>query len=222
MPDGGVGFGQTEEGPLAQSGQDEALGDQHASFDLGFIPRAAHTGGNDGGTVVVGALRIRRVQIGFVTAGFTDSGTQIIRDHAMGNGTEITESADMRADPVLQLLGPGRFGIGQVAIAHDADKYLRLTDLAGGGIDNVQGRAAVIDEKLIPGAVFLAHGTIQGLAPLPIEFAELAVLVAGGLTLFVFLPQQHEGEVLVAAQFVMQRVTVGLRQLAGRGWLGGG
>ncbi len=138
----------------------------------------------------------------------------------MGNGAEITKGADVGADPVGQLLGPGRLGIGQVAVAHDPDEDLGFADLARGGIDDIQGRAAVIDKELVAGAVLLAHGTIQGLAPLPVEFAELTVLVAGWFPLFVLLPQQHEGEVFVAAQFIVQRLPVGLSQLTGRGWLG--
>jgi len=49
--------------------------------------------------------------------------------------------------------------------------------------------------------VLLAHGAIQLLALVAIEFAGLAVLVPGRFTLLVLLPEQHEGEMLVATLF---------------------
>jgi hypothetical protein len=53
---------------------------------------------------------------------------------------------------------------------------------------------------------------------LPVELAELAVLVARGFSFFVLLPQEHEGKLFVPGKFVMQGLPVGLGQLARR-WI---
>jgi len=42
----------------------------------------------------------------------------------------------------------------------------------------------------------------------------LAVLVTGRVALFVLLPQQHEGQVLVLGKFIVQGSPVGRLQLA--------
>ncbi len=73
LPDGGVGFVQTEEGALAQPSQDEALGDQHAPFDLGLVLGATNAGGNDGGAVIVGAIGIGGIEVRLVAAGLADT-----------------------------------------------------------------------------------------------------------------------------------------------------
>ena len=97
-----------------------------------------------------------------------------------------------------------RLGKGQVAVAYDLDQDLGPADLPRCGLHDGQGRPAVVVEKLVAGAVLLAHRTIQLLAPLSIEFAKLAVLVTGRFTFLVLLPEQYEGEMLVATQFIIQ------------------
>ena len=215
LPDGGVGLRQAEEGALTKPGQNETLGDQHAPFDLGLVLGTANAGGDNGGAVMVGEFGIAGIEVRLIAAGLGDSGAQVVRDHAMGNGAKITEGPDMGTDPVGQTLSPGRLGVGQVAVAHDPDEDLGFPDLPRRGVHDGQGHPAVVDEKLVAGAVLLAHGTIQLLAPLPIEFAELAVLVPGGFAFLVLLPEQHEGEVFVASQFIVQRLPVRLVQFAG-------
>jgi hypothetical protein len=63
----------------------------------------------------------------------------------------------MRANPIRQLLRPGRLCVSQVRGAEHGDENLRLVDLAGGGIDNPDPLARIIDERLVPGDMMLAH-----------------------------------------------------------------
>ena len=60
----------------------------------------------------------------------------------------------MGADPVGQRLGPARLGIGEIGGAHDGNKNLRRTDLAGKPVNDHWHRVAgVIDKQLVAGMV---------------------------------------------------------------------
>ena len=65
----------------------------------------------------------------------------------------------MGADPVGQRLGPARLGIGEIRGAHDGDKNLRRSDLAGKPVNDHRHRVAgVIDKQLVAADVSLPHG----------------------------------------------------------------
>lgn len=74
--------------------------------------------------------------------------------------------------------------------------------------------AAVVDEELVAGAMLLAHRDVELLMPEGIALTEVAVLIAVGLPLLVLLPQEHEGQVLLGHQFVVQRLPVRLGEVA--------
>ena len=74
---------------------------------------------------------------------------------------------------------------------------------AGLRIDDRYGVAGIIDKQLFPGAMLLAQHQIQLSDPTLIQFAEPAVLITVGIGLLVLLPEQLQGEVLMAAQFFM-------------------
>jgi hypothetical protein len=57
---------------------------------------------------------------------------------------EIGEGADMRGDPVRQLLAPDRLGVGKARSAQGGDEYLNQDDLAGAGVDHLGGTAGEI------------------------------------------------------------------------------
>jgi hypothetical protein len=71
--------------------------------------------------------------------------------------------------------------------------------------------------------VFLTHREIQLLSPLAEELAILAVLVSFWIALLVLLPQQHESQILVGDQLVVQDVPVwpetGDRRGTVAGWI---
>lgn len=97
-----------------------------------------------------------------------------------------------------------------------------LSYFTGCRVHDRHGLPAVIDEEFFAGTVLLAHGPVELLAPLAVEFAVLAVLVAEWGALLVLLPQQHQGQVLVFGKFIMQGLPVGRGQFAmGRGDNGG-
>ena len=66
-----------------------------------------------------------------VKAGLGDAGLEIIADRLPGGAAEIGEGADMRADPIRQLLAPHRLGVGEARRAQHGDKDLHRDDLAG-------------------------------------------------------------------------------------------
>ncbi|MNL43957.1 hypothetical protein D3C87_1664960 [compost metagenome] len=127
----------------------------------------------------------------------------------------------MRAAPVRERLGPGGLGVGVAARAHDRHEHLRLAHLAGLGVGDGNGGAAVIDEETLTGLVDLAHGDAQGLGVATVTFAELAVLVAGGVISLVLLPEQSKGHAL-PLEFLVDLGPVGLRDGTRAGGLEGG
>ena len=207
---------------MAEASKDEPLSDQHAPFDLGLILGTTDTGRNDCRAVMIGQFGIGGIDLGFITAGLGHRGKQVIGNKATGNCTEIRKSAGVGPGPVGKRLRPGNFGIGLVAVAHDPNKHLGLPDLTGCSVHDRYGLPAVVDEEFFAGTVLLAHGPIEFLSPLAVELAVLAVLVAVRNALFVLLPQQHQGQVLVFGKFIMQGLLVGRGQFAmGRGDNGG-
>ena len=84
----------------------------------------------------------------------------------------------MRADPIFQLLRSRSLGKGVVGSAQHGDEDLRGGDFAGGGIDNIHRRAAIIDKHLLARAVGLPHREAQTLLPLFIANAKLGVAVS--------------------------------------------
>jgi len=123
--------------------------------------------------------------------------------------------------PIGKRLTPGNFGKGVVAGAHDRHEHLGILDFAGGRIDDGEGLAAIVHEHLLAGAVLLAHRDIQLLAPLPEELTVLTVLIPFGIAFLILLPQQHESQILVGNQLVVQGVPVGLGTGKGGRTVGG-
>lgn len=158
--DGGIRLGQSEEGVMPQTGQDEPLHELDSGFNLGFVSWLADAGGNDGSTVMGRQFQIGGIDAGFVAAGSGDTGEQVVRDNAQGHGTEVGERPNVGAGPVGKRLGPGGFGEGEVAGTHYCDKHLSVTYLAGGLVNDGECLAAVVYEHLLTGTVLLAHGEV--------------------------------------------------------------
>ena len=79
----------------------------------------------------------------------------------------------------------------------------------------------MIDEQLLTGRVRLPHGDRQLADPLPIAFAEPAVLVALGMRRSVFLPQQLQRDVLPAHFAVRPAPKSGSDRTTSEGTAGG-
>ncbi len=109
----------------------------------------------------------------------------------------------MRPDPIGQPLGPGGFDVSVVAGPQDRDEDLRLTHLPGCPVHHRHGRARVIHQQLLAGHIMLTQHRLQGVGPLLIEGAELAVPVAVRVLGPVLLPQERQGHVLASSQFLV-------------------
>ena len=93
-------------------------------------------------------------------------------------------------DPVGQLLGRGRLGVGEAAGAERGDEQLDRPQLTRAPVDQRRPLAREVDEGLLAGAVHLPHRRPQPPRPLPVDLAELRVAVAAGMDLEVLLPEQ--------------------------------
>jgi hypothetical protein len=126
----------------------------------------------------------------------------------------------MRANPLRQLLAPGRLGIGEAGSAKHGDKNLHRDDLAGPGVDHLAGAAGEIDEQLLAGDMNLAHRRLQPAGPGPVEIAKPGIADAFGGTGSVFFPQQRQRHV-GTAQLAVNPAPIGHRTLICRyptGW----
>ncbi len=120
----------------------------------------------------------------------------IIRDNDLRNALEVLKGPHMRLDPVWEGLCPSRLCIGVVARAKHGDNDLGLVDLPGTGIDNGHGLSGVVDKQLLSGPVGVPHDRIELAPPIPVLAAKPAVLVAIWMGLFVFFPEQEQGDAL--------------------------
>ena len=125
----------------------------------------------------------------------------------------------MAREPVGDLLGAGRLGVGVVRGAEDGDEQLDLDHLAGGRFDDPGFLAGVVDEAFVAGVVDLAHRQAPAVQPPPVALAELGVAVAVGVLLQVLQMQQLEGDAGLAP-LGMQRDAVGHR--LGGAWAASG
>ena len=139
-----------------------------------------------------------------------DASLEVVRNQDLGHTTEEGESSHVTADPIGKILAPLCFGIGVVAGAKSSHKDLCLADLAGCRVDHGDRLAGVVNEKLLPGFVGLAHRRIQALGPPAVEFTKLAVFVAVGMSISIFESEQAQGNVL-PAQLYVDLVPVGKR-----------
>ena len=126
-----------------------------------------------------------------VKAGLGDAGLEIVADRLPGGAAEIRKGADMRGDPVRQLLAPHRLGVGEARCAQDGDKDLHWDDLAGAAIDDLAGAAGEIDEQLLAGDMRLAHRRLQPARPSPVQVAVPGIAEPVGRAGPILLPQQR-------------------------------
>ena len=83
-------------------------------------------------------------------------------------------------------------------------------DLTVRRIDDWNGVAGVIDERLLAGAVFLPQHHVQMAGPISILLAEPAVVGAVGVLLDKLLPEELERNAPVGCQFLVNLDEIGL------------
>ena len=100
----------------------------------------------------------------------------------------------MAKKPVFQLHIVTGFGIRIAAAREDCNKKIRLGDIPGNRVIDIQRVAGPVHLHGISGLVLDPHGGFRDPGPLPVFFAELRVHVRRGALVFaapaIFRPQQ--------------------------------
>ena len=189
-----VELSQAEETPVAQSGQNPALYDQHGVLHLGLIPGVAWSCCQQGAAVVGGEFVVQAVGLWVVALGVLDQGAGLVGHDQSRHTTEELQRLNLGTDPVDRGLARGGTGVGVVRRSKGGHEDLCSGDLAAGGINNRHSLTGVVDEQLLTGNMGLAHGTLQAHRPLSVLDAKAGVLVGQKVVFGVFLPQQLQGE----------------------------
>jgi hypothetical protein len=194
LGDPGVEGGEGEEGLVAKAGEDPPLGDLDGDFDLRLVPGLRRPRGQDDRAVVLREFVVGPLQARLVAARHDDATLELIGHDGLGDAAEELEGALVAHDPVRDLLGARRFGVGVVRGAQHRDEELDCDHLAGGRLDDRRLLAGVVDEQLRAGAVDLAHREPTAGEPAAVDLAELGVAVAVRMLLEIFQMEQLEGD----------------------------
>ena len=189
--DGLVAFGEREERQMAQSPENVGLGESDSGFDFRFIPGLFWACWKNSDGIMRRHRAVGAVDLGVVERGLVDPALQIVGNQQLRRAAEEAEHAHVRAGPVRQFLRPGRLGVGEVRGAEHADEDLRLADLSRRRIGDPDPLARIVDERLLPGDVVLAHHGSQPPFEPTQQIAEPAVAVTLGMDLPVFLPEDR-------------------------------
>src|SRR6185369_17566824 len=123
----------------------------------------------------------------------------------MRNAADRLESMDMGVDPVRERLRPTRMRKSEARCAEYGDKDLHLVDFAGQPVDDDRNSiASVIDKQPLAGRVRLPHRRRQLRFKAAIELAKPRIAVTAGIGGDIFIPDDHQGDVL-ALQLPMNR-----------------
>ena len=183
---------------MAQACQNPAFDHEHAVLDLGLVLRAARTCRQHRHAIVLGQILIGRVDVRLVARNLGHPAAQVVGHPQFGGAAEEFQRSYMAADPVRQLLRPGRLDVGVVRCAQYGHEDLRLPDFTTVHFADLDCRPGVVDEQPLARRVRLTHRQRQVLAPAPVMLAEGTVLEAVSLLGLIFLPQQVKGDALAA------------------------
>ena len=115
----------------------------------------------------------------------------------------------MAPDPVRELLGQRRLGVGVARCAEGVDEQLDGRLLAGQPVGEARRLPRVVDEALLARPVHLSHRQPSATQPGAVDLAELGIPVPVGILLQVLDVQELEGDAGLAPLGV-QVGTVGL------------
>jgi hypothetical protein len=144
-----------EKGSIPELGDNPARRKLHNDFDLGLVAPLPRPCRHDRRVVVRRHLGIGAIDTRLVEAGFGKAGAQIVGYYHRRHATEEGERARMRSNPIGRGLCERRLDVGVARRAEGCDEQLTGMRLPGRAIDNVDGRAGIIDEELLAGYVRL-------------------------------------------------------------------
>lgn len=117
---------------------------------------------------------------------------------------------DMAGDPVLQLHIVTDFRIGKAAAGQDSHEQVRLADLTGDRIMDIQSCTGPVHLHGIAGLVLDTHGCLGDAGPFTVFLAELRkhVRLLAFIVAFtaVLLPQQGQGNAVLCQLTVNVRI----------------
>src|ERR1041384_3315222 len=126
-----------------------------------------------------GQFAIGGVQFWFIATGMLDTGLGVVWDGHLRHPVQELQRADMRTDPAGKVLAASGLRKGVTAATQPRHEEGSLEiHIAGPAIIHGDLVAGVIDEPLLPGAIFLPQNYVELARPVAIQFAETAVTVA--------------------------------------------
>src|SRR5664280_1750233 len=177
-----------EEGMISQSGNDPPFRHQDTRLDLGFILWLSYPCRDDRGTVVDRHILIGGIEVGFIPAGVGDACFGVVGRGDHGYCPHELKRVDMGAYPGVEFQGEYRFGVGIVARPQCGHKEVCRGDLTGYGIMDGDCISRIVDEEFFSRLVVLTERDVERFFPVTVSQTELAVLIAIGVLLPVFMP----------------------------------
>ena len=210
---------ELEEGLVTEPGEYPALHQEYAVLRGGLVLGFPRPRGYDDGAVVVGEVLVGAFDIRLVAPGAGDRASELVGDPQGGRAPEVLDHADVGVDPVGQLLGLGRLGVGEAARSQHGDEQLDPPQLPRLPVDQRRPLPGEVDERLLACAVDLPHRRPQPPRPLPVDPAELGVAVAVGVDAGVLLPEELQRDA-AALQLPVDVRTAGPDPVPHRGGAG--
>ena len=157
-----------------------------------------------------GKLGCGAIQFRFIPVGVGDQGTRVVGYDQLGDAADVDKRTTEAREPVGLRLASGGAGKGVAGCAQHGDKDAGRANLAGAGVDDRHGRAGVIGEQFLAGAMDLAHGALELSCPHPVVGAECRVLERRlSRRPLIFFPQQDQRDAF-ALEFLVNLGVVGL------------
>jgi hypothetical protein len=188
----GIAFGQRKEGNVAQTAKNIGLCKADPGLHFGFVFWLSRPCRYNTDIIVCRHFTIATIDFWIIERGLVDPALEIVRDQQPRCRTKEPEHPYMCANPVRQTLRPGGVGIGEVGRAEHRDEQFRHPHLAGQRVDDWHLLAGIVDERLIPSHVRLAHRRRQATLKRPEELTESAIRVTIGTSRLIFLEQDRQ------------------------------
>ena len=152
---------ELEEGLVTEPGEYPPLDQEYAVLGGGLVAGFPRPRGDHDGAVVVGEVLVGAVDVGLVAAGAGDGALELVGDPQGGRALEVLDHADVGVDPVRQLLGRGRLGVGEAARPEHGDEQLDPPQLPRLPVDQGRPLPGEVDERLLAWKWQLKKGPLR-------------------------------------------------------------